>query len=291
VQVCDSSDTLQTQFETMKRNPSIVGIAACLLLGHSLVSGEVVFQQNFSSGSSIDDYKGESEHRFDFIDRAGEAVTASIAEGGFQAVVAYDPDNPGLQNSAIRLNRLTPIDFADNFAVVQCRVTIHPNDWPSSRVAFFQFAIGENFRATPYNPARENMAGEGPAFVSVMLNTAPDAGSFTFSIGRKNQSGEFHLASSDGAYEIPLTMAFNASEQERSFESPGGPATIHPGSMSVWIGEDLIWDNAQPEKKETVKLENFSFGFGRGTDSVAAEAREVEGTFTLTDISISSPKP
>lgn len=250
------------------------------------VAGE--FEQNFSSASSVKELVGAGAGQFDFIDRAGDAAKLSVADGAFQVDVVYDPSNPEKQNSGVRLTRLTPVVDGATFLVIRCKLSMRPRFWPERGNSVFNVVVGDNFRATPFFPARDNRSDEGPAFASVSLIGTRADGELAFSTGPRQSSSSFSpKTDSDGDSTLDLVFVFNAGSGSMDFSSPSGPREIPPGTFSIWVDEALVWQDV-PAAHPNAKLNHFSFGLGRGTDSTAEEGATAEGNFRLADITVTA---
>ena len=170
--------------------------------------------------------------------------------------------------------------------VVSCIFSMKNNSTMNVRSPVLNLSVGQNFRATPYNPAREGRDDEGPVFASVSLLTGRSQGSFLLSTGPRSFSGEFQAdTDAEGFMEFPLTLAFNSGKEPASFESPSGPDTIPPGTFSAWRGTEKVWAD-QAVGAPDVPLDNFSFGLGKGTDASGDEGAAYDGIYRLKNIRV-----
>jgi hypothetical protein len=248
------------------------------------------FQQDFSSVNLVEDLRGSGDGQFDFVDRAEDAAILSVADEAFQVEVLYDQNDPGKQNSGVRLSRLTPVEDGADFMVIRCQFEMKPRLWPELRHSIFNVVVGERFRGSAYFPAREKREDEGPAFASVSLVGTRSEGELMFSAGpRENSPSLPAVPNSKGTCVFPLVFVFNSGSKPVAFDSPSGPVEIEAGTFSVWVGDALVWHNA-PAATRNAKLENFSFGLGRGTDATAEEGATSEGIYRLTNIQITTRK-
>lgn len=253
------------------------------------------FATDFQSVGDVAALQGEGAGQFDFVGQSGEAVTISIQEGAFQAEIAYDLNDQEPQNSGARLTRTTPFTAssttANHFLVLQIQYTVKPRDFLHPGTSLLNVSAGQNFRLTPFNPARDNRSDEGPAFAALSIIVARSEGEFSFLASSREASPKFiSLTDSAGNPAFELTLAFNSGETPVSFDSPSGPVEISPGCYSIWNGEELVWEN-QPSQNPAAKLEHFSIGIGSGTDLPAEEGSIYEGIYRLGQIKAFTSKP
>lgn len=248
--------------------------------------GAAEFFQDFEKVGSVEGLMGAGDGQFDFVGMSGQAATMSIVDESFQVAVEYDPALPGMQNSGVRLTRLTPVTAGANFMVVRFDFLMKPDATPGARTPVATITVGQNFRPSPFSPAREGRANEGPVFASVSMVVGKKPGLFMLSTGPRDFSGEFPAESNTNAFiEFPLTLAFNSGNEPVAFNSPAGAVEIAPGTFSAWLGVNQVWA-AQPAAHPGALLENFSFGLGRGTDSTGAEGAVHDGLYRLQNIRV-----
>ncbi len=259
-----------------------------MLMGLPFECHATEFSQDFSKVDSPEALRGSGDGQFEYVGKAGEAAQLSIVDSAFQVDVTYNAESSDLQNSGVRLTRLSPLAGDSRFLMVHCRLELLPKLWPRPKQSLFNIAVGENFRGSPFNPARESVAKEGPTFASVMLSAGINTESFYFFSGQKEKSEVFQVAAeAGGRLVLPLAFAFNSGTTAVEVKSPSGSVSVGPGTFSVWYGEELVWKDVPSPHPETL-LNNFSFGLGRGTDATAEQGATSEGTFRLSDIQITT---
>lgn len=266
------------------RLPFICFLNAIALALSSLGASD--FSQNFDKISSVEELVGAGDGQFDFVGKAGNAAALSIEDGAFQVVVEYDRGISGMQNSGVRLTRISPLISGANFMVVSCVFFAKPNSPFGAKTPVLNITVGQNFRTTPYNPARDGRSDEGPAFAALTLQAAKTQGLFQLSAGPRDLSMEFPGdPDTDGYLQFQLTLAFNAGKEAVSFESPSGKVEIPPGTFSVWNGTEKVWGDRTANNPEAL-LENFSFGLGKGTDATGDQGAEHDGIYRLKNIRV-----
>jgi hypothetical protein len=231
------------------------------LMSISLVAatfGEILFSQEFSSGTRVEDYVGSGPNQFDHIGSTGTPGNY-VEEIRNDDLVLRTEIEPAGGTPGQGFTRVSP--YLNGHEAIRVEISIAFNNDVGPINVFGAFEFGSEFPG-PYASASKVRTHR-----FLRLHFRRDRGSRLFLINRTNEGQDTVELGPDtlsGGF-IHYQIILNDSSREIRYEAPGalGKKTVSPGHFALYFDKGSGWktgfDNILAANGEQADLSKFRF--------------------------------